>query len=411
MPEPRISPRLERLLVIQMAESVNTWERHFPGVAPLIARGSNGITVYGDGAEQTNDYGMTYNNWRRNVPGQRNATVQQFANMTRAQAYDYFDEDFRQWLRVDDLPIAIQGQMMNYAIHRPGHTVGVLCDVLQNARDAQGQPYLPRGQRSVTVTPAIAEAAERYYEDVGAIGFNNAYAEARADKYDRLGGRYERAFMRRAREFRMDMDIGEARAAGFRIERNDRGQEIALMPEVVAGPNGRESVRMPDNRLVPYEQWYGEFMLDHSNNNGIRSRAMTMTVAPSVDGQAVAQVAARGLSPEQEHRGIISDRGVVRALQQRLKDEGYYRGEVDGVFGRISREAWQNYERDHQGFSTNGGPRRGFTADGFVTAQEVQFVVNPGSMLTPPPTPPRPQPEPAERSSPFQMVMNLVSGR
>ncbi len=51
------------------------------------------------------------------------------------------------------------------------------------------------------------------------------------------------------------------------------------------------------------------------------------------------------------------------AIQQMLRDLGYYRGEVDGRIGPITQEAYQQFQR-----------ARGFPADGFITLEAFRLL-------------------------------------
>jgi peptidoglycan hydrolase-like protein with peptidoglycan-binding domain len=50
-------------------------------------------------------------------------------------------------------------------------------------------------------------------------------------------------------------------------------------------------------------------------------------------------------------RGNIG--ALVVALQQRLKDTGYYTGEIDGMYGEGTEDAVKNFQRD-KGLSQDG---------------------------------------------------------
>lgn len=67
--------------------------------------------------------------------------------------------------------------------------------------------------------------------------------------------------------------------------------------------------------------------------------------------------ALRGITPPTQREVEAYDREMVREIQEELKARGYYRGAIDGLYGRGTREAIEQFQRD-EGLSVTGQPSR-----------------------------------------------------
>jgi len=63
----------------------------------------------------------------------------------------------------------------------------------------------------------------------------------------------------------------------------------------------------------------------------------------------------RGVTPPTQRTMPAYDREMVREIQEELRARGYYRGAIDGLYGRSTRAAIEQFQRD-EGLSVTGLP-------------------------------------------------------
>lgn len=119
-------------------------------------------------------------------------------------------------------------------------------------------------------------------------------------------------------------------------------------------------------------------------------RPRAEVVEPQVD--TIAKVIVPVPSPSPQPPPVVSDTVVVRQLQQKLAEQGLYKGKIDGISGSRTRSAIVAYQ-ESQGLTVTGQP-----------STDVLDHINTASVASPSP---QPQPKPVA-VNPVQVVESLA---